>query len=72
LTTKDHKECVLKAVNLGEDTDTVAALSGGLAAALYGMESLPKKWVDALHSADYIEKLCGDAFAIWISDSFQR
>ena len=30
LTTNDYKFCVLKAVNLGGDTDTVAAVAGGL------------------------------------------
>ena len=28
--TKNYKECVLKAVNLGEDTDTVAAIAGAV------------------------------------------
>jgi ADP-ribosylglycohydrolase len=37
-----YEECVLKAINLGEDTDTTAALSGALAAVYY--KSFPKKW----------------------------
>ena len=31
LNTEDYHDCVLKAVNLGSDTDTVAAVAGGLA-----------------------------------------
>jgi ADP-ribosylglycohydrolase len=31
LNTDNYKDCVLKAVNLGEDTDTVGAVAGGLA-----------------------------------------
>lgn len=35
LNTSNYRECVLKAVNLGQDTDTVAAVAGGLAGILY-------------------------------------
>lgn len=65
LTTNSYKECVLKAVNLGEDTDTVAAIAGGLAGALYGYDSIPKEWRDALIKVDYIENMCDRAFATW-------
>jgi ADP-ribosylglycohydrolase len=41
----NYKDTVLQAVNLGEDTDTVAALSGGLAGILYGMEQIPDDWI---------------------------
>lgn len=58
LTTDSYSECVLKAVNLGDDTDTVAAVAGGLAAALYGYESIPERWLSALFRRDYIEKMC--------------
>lgn len=40
LNTDSYKYCVLKAVNLGEDTDTVAAVAGGLAGILYGYDIL--------------------------------
>ena len=36
LTTNHYKYCVLTAINLGDDTDTVASIAGGLAGALYG------------------------------------
>ena len=36
LNTNDYSSCVLRAVNLGGDTDTVAAVSGGLAGVGYG------------------------------------
>ncbi len=58
LTTDNYKDCVLKAVNLGEDTDTVAAVAGGLAGALYGFDSIPKEWLDTLIKREYIEELC--------------
>lgn len=65
LTTDSYKECVLTAVNLGDDTDTVAAVAGGLAGALYGLEAIPKEWLDKLQKRDYIESLCDKAAKVW-------
>ena len=44
----NFKDTVLQAVNLGEDTDTVGALAGGLAGIIYGGEQIPKEWTDVL------------------------
>lgn len=60
LNTKSYKECVLKAVNLGEDTDTVGAIAGGLAGALYGYDAIPEKWLNTLIKKEMIDKLCED------------
>lgn len=65
LTTDNYRDCVLKAVNLGEDTDTVAAISGGLAGALYGYDAIPKEWVGTLAKREYIEEMCDLAESIW-------
>jgi ADP-ribosylglycohydrolase len=65
LTTNDYKSCVLKAVNLGRDTDTVAAVAGGLAGALYGLSAIPTGWLRALRRRKYIEKLCNEAARAW-------
>ncbi|NHA07611.1 ADP-ribosylglycohydrolase family protein [Mucilaginibacter sp. HC2] len=45
LTTDTYKEAVLKAVNLGLDTDTTGAVTGGLAGLLYGADQIPVNWV---------------------------
>ena len=45
LTTQNFKECVLKAVNLGGDTDTTGCVAGGLAGVAYGMKSIPDDWI---------------------------
>ena len=45
LTTDNYKEAVLKAVNLGQDTDTTGAVTGGLAGLLYGIDGIPANWV---------------------------
>ncbi|MGG7036297.1 MAG: ADP-ribosylglycohydrolase family protein [Flavobacterium sp.] len=58
LTTQNYKEAVLKAVNLGNDTDTTGAVTGGLAALLYGVESIPENWLNALARKNDIIRLC--------------
>ena len=62
LNTESYSECVLKAVNLGEDTDTTAAVAGGLAGLYYGEESIPTEWLDVLARREDIRYMC-DAFA---------
>lgn len=66
LTSENYRDCVLKAVNLGYDTDTVAAVAGGLAGALYGYDAIPKEWLDALKRREYIEEMCERAAEAWI------
>lgn len=43
-----YAEAVLKAVNLGSDTDTTAAVTGGLAGIYYGLENIPAEWVNQI------------------------
>ena len=65
LTTNSYRECVLTAVNLGEDTDTVAAVAGGLAGILYGLDSIPEEWLEKLKKRDYIDDMCKKASEEW-------
>lgn len=58
LNTDTYKDCVLKAVNLGDDTDTVGAVVGGLAGICYGAGHIPAEWLDVLAGKQYIEELC--------------
>ncbi|GFE68114.1 ADP-ribosylglycohydrolase family protein [Chroococcus sp. FPU101] len=48
INSENYAEAVLKAVNLGDDTDTTAAVTGGLAGIYYGLESIPQHWIDQL------------------------
>ena len=57
LTTDGYAEAVLKAVNLGEDTDTTGAITGGLAGLLYGMDAIPEEWLAVLARREDIEDL---------------
>lgn len=54
LNSADYKGTVLKAVNLGEDTDTTGAITGGLAGLAYGHKTIPKDWLDTLARKDDI------------------
>lgn len=57
LITNNYKDAVLKAVNLGHDTDTTGAVTGGLAALIYGLDNIPKEWINTLARKDDIINL---------------
>jgi ADP-ribosyl-[dinitrogen reductase] hydrolase len=57
LNSNSYEETVLKAVNLGGDTDTTGAISGGLSGIYYGIENIPKKWIEVLVRNNDIESL---------------
>jgi ADP-ribosyl-[dinitrogen reductase] hydrolase len=57
LTTDSYKASVLKAVNLGYDTDTTAAITGGLAALHYGYDSIPSDWIALLKKPEIFENI---------------
>ncbi len=72
LTTKSYTECVLKAVNLGGDSDTIAAVAGGLAGVAYGFRSIPKKWVDILPRKMEIGELADKLYSVISGHSVER
>ncbi|RHR80866.1 ADP-ribosylglycohydrolase family protein [Odoribacter sp. AF15-53] len=55
--TTNYKDAVLKAVNLGDDTDTVGAITGGLAGIIYGYDTIPSEWLEVLVRKDGIIEL---------------
>ena len=55
------EKALLVAVNLGDDTDTVAAIAGGLAGLYYGYEAIPKEWLEVIKRREWIEELCDKA-----------
>ena len=57
LTTESYEDAVLKAVNLGSDTDTTGAVTGGLAGLLYGFDKIPENWLQQLARYNDIENL---------------
>jgi ADP-ribosylglycohydrolase len=48
-TTGSYEEAVRAAVDLGGDTDTVGAVTGALAGAVYGIGAVPERWRGPLH-----------------------
>lgn len=57
LTTDNYKDAVLKAVNLGDDTDTTGAVTGALAGLAYGLEGIPQEWLDQLAAVDEVRRI---------------
>jgi ADP-ribosyl-[dinitrogen reductase] hydrolase len=46
--TDNFEDCLVATVNCGEDADTTGAIVGMLAGALYGVEAIPRRWIDQL------------------------
>lgn len=54
--TDNFKDAVMTAVNLGDDTDTVGAVTGALAGIIYGYDAIPAEWLKDLRRKDLINK----------------
>lgn len=54
--TDNFKDAVMTAVNLGDDTDTVGAVTGALAGIIYGYDAIPAEWLKDLRRKDLIDK----------------
>lgn len=55
-----YDKCVIEAINLGNDSDTIGALVGGLSGIYY--DNLPSKWLDSIVKKDYLLKLSNDYY----------
>ena len=54
LQSENYKDAIIGAINLGNDTDTIAAITGGLAGILYGIDYIPKEWLEKIANIDYL------------------
>ena len=54
---KEFEGAILKAINLGYDTDTVGAVTGTAAGIMYGTENIPARWIECLSRRDYLEDM---------------
>lgn len=61
ITTESYEKCLIKAINMGDDADTVGAIAGGLAGLYYGYDAIPERWISVIKKRDYIENLCRKA-----------
>lgn len=57
LKANNYIDSILGAVNLGGDTDTIAAITGSMAGIIYGYDAIPKKWINQLARKDYLLEL---------------
>jgi len=60
LTTDNYRDCVLKAVNLGHDTDTIACIAGSIAGLCYG--EIPEEWIKSIRNKKLVDKIIEDFF----------
>ena len=61
---QSFEECVLYAISLGGDTDTIGAMAGAISGAYHGAEAIPERWRSRLEAGDYIGKLAEKLWAI--------
>ena len=53
----DYEDAIKRAVLLGNDTDTTACVTGGLAGIRYGLRKIPERWLNALKEREKVEDL---------------
>ena len=54
LNTDNYSQSLIGAVSLGNDTDTICALTGAITSLLYGYDNIPSKWKDKLIKKEYL------------------
>jgi ADP-ribosyl-[dinitrogen reductase] hydrolase len=54
------EETLVGCVNLGGETDTIAAVAGGAAGTYWGVEAIPARWLDVLHERERIESVANE------------
>lgn len=57
LTNDSYEDAVVAAVNLGEDTDTIGAITGSINGIIYGKNNIPERWLNKLRKKEYLEEL---------------
>lgn len=53
----DYRSAVVRAVRYGNDTDTTAAIAGGLAGLRFGVSSIPEEWLSGLRGREVVDPL---------------
>lgn len=67
-----YEGAVLAAVNLGEDTDTTAAVTGAISGAIHGLRGVPEAWLRVLAGREYVEGVCAHLVDRVLRDSIDR
>lgn len=63
----NFKDCVVYAVSLGGDTDTIGAMTGAISGAYYGEGAIPKEWVEKLEEGEK-----GKSYIRWLGEELYR
>ena len=53
----DYREAIQRAVAYGNDTDTTAAIAGGLAGIRWGIDGIPAEWLSGMRGREIVEPL---------------
>jgi ADP-ribosyl-[dinitrogen reductase] hydrolase len=64
LTAPDAEEAVVRAVSMGDDADTVGAVTGAVAGARFGADAFPARWTDGIDEIAELRTLAGDLLAL--------
>lgn len=67
MTAKNYKDSLYRGIQFGEDTDTIACITGGLSGLYFGYNSIPKKWINNLARKDDIFKLCDEFESVYFN-----
>ena len=57
LNSNSFSQAIIGAINLGQDTDTVGAVTGSMAGIIYGYNKIPKEWLNKLLKLNYLEEI---------------
>lgn len=62
---RSYAETIERAVRYGHDTDTTAAIAGGLAGVWWGRSGLPPDWLAIMRGQGLVESLIERLLAVW-------
>lgn len=68
LRNESFADAVKEVVSLGEDADTTGAVTGGLAGTYYGIDGIPREWLEKIEAGDY----AGEIINAFIESLIQR
>jgi ADP-ribosylglycohydrolase len=53
----DYRDAIVRAIRYGNDTDTTAAIAGGLAGAYWGLDAIPADWMAGMREPQLVAPL---------------
>lgn len=56
----NYEDSVIKAINLGNDTDTIGAITGSINGIIYHVDTIPKQWINNLKRKEYLYELASN------------